>query len=310
MESFDYFDKRKHFSNSIWKNNIYNISSRNFCVDYSCQSIVFSDASNTGYGGYIVQNPLSVSHGMWTESEKGQSSTWRELVAVERVLSSILVFQKGKRIKWFSDNKNVVHIIEKGSMKIYLQDIALKIFQLCFQNNVSLVTEWIPRTENEIADQISRIVDFDDWGVSREIFHFVDSLWGPHEIDFFASSCNNNLPVFFSRFCTPGAIGIDAFTVDWHGINGWFVPPICIISRVIKYLKQCCAFGTVVVPHWQSASFWPLIADDSGFISEVKAYVELPVRKEFYQPGKVGDMFGKVDLPFKMLALRIDFSIV
>jgi hypothetical protein len=38
--------------------------------------------------------------------------------------------------------------------------------------------EWIPRTENERADFFSRIVDFDDWGISEDLFVYVDSLWG------------------------------------------------------------------------------------------------------------------------------------
>ncbi|KAK3099945.1 hypothetical protein FSP39_012245 [Pinctada imbricata] len=252
-----------------------------------------NDASGTGYGGYIVENPLSVSHGMWSESEKVKSSTWRELVAVERVLSSTLPFLNNKRIKWFSDNTNVVSIIEKGSMKQDLQQIALRIFNMCLTNNISLYTEWVPRTENEKADQISRIIDHDDWGVSMSIFQYLDALWGPHEIDFFASCTNNKLPVFYSRYWMPGATGIDAFTVDWHGVNGWFVPPVCIISRVLGYMRQCCAFGTVILPCWQSASFWPLIADDTGFISAVIAHVELPVKKDFYHAGKTGSLFGR-----------------
>ncbi|KAK3086454.1 hypothetical protein FSP39_018665 [Pinctada imbricata] len=277
----------------FWKDNIEKINFRNFCTDFSCHSVVYSDASGIGYGGYIVENPLSVSHGMWSESEKVKSSTWRELVAVERVLSSILPFLNNKRIKWFSDNTNVVSIIEKGSMKQDLQQIALRIFNMCLTNNISLYTEWVPRTENEKADQISRIIDHDDWGVSMSIFQYLDALWGPHEIDFFASCTNNKLPVFYSRYWMPGATGIDAFTVDWHGVNGWFVPPVCIISRVLGYMRQCCAFGTVILPCWQSASFWPLIADDTGFISAVIAHVELPVKKDFYQAGKTGSLFGR-----------------
>ena len=34
--------------------------------------------------------------------------------------------------------------------------------------------------------------------------------------------------------------GIDAFTVDWHGVNGLFVPPIFCIPRVLKYMRQEC----------------------------------------------------------------------
>ena len=32
--------------------------------------------------------------------------------------------------------------------------------------------------------------------------------------------------------------GIDAFTVDWHGVNGLFVPPIFLIPLVLKYMRQ------------------------------------------------------------------------
>jgi hypothetical protein len=56
----------------------------NFTLDESCQQIVFSDASGTGYGGYIVETPIDIAHGMWLDSEKGNSSTWKELTGPQR----------------------------------------------------------------------------------------------------------------------------------------------------------------------------------------------------------------------------------
>ena len=38
--------------------------------------------------------------------------------------------------------------------------------------------EWIPRSENEVADYLSKIVDFDDWSVKDSYFQAVDSTWG------------------------------------------------------------------------------------------------------------------------------------
>jgi hypothetical protein len=32
--------------------------------------------------------------------------------------------------------------------------------------------------------------------------------------------------------------GIDVFTVDWHGVNGLFVPPIFLLPHVLKYMRQ------------------------------------------------------------------------
>ena len=48
----------------------------------SAVRVVYSDASETGYGGYVVEHGSCVSYGQWTESEAQQSSTWRELAAV------------------------------------------------------------------------------------------------------------------------------------------------------------------------------------------------------------------------------------
>ena len=51
--------------------------------------VVYSDASSTGYGGYLVEHGNHVAHGQWNEQEKGKSSTWRELAAVDRVLRAV-----------------------------------------------------------------------------------------------------------------------------------------------------------------------------------------------------------------------------
>jgi hypothetical protein len=90
-------------------------------------------------------------------------STWKEFTAVKKVLFSLSDYAKGKRIKWFTDNQNVVNIIIKGGMKCHLQDIALDIYTQCLNYSLSLDVEWIPptipRTEDESGDFIGRIVD-------------------------------------------------------------------------------------------------------------------------------------------------------
>jgi hypothetical protein len=39
--------------------------------------------------------------------------------------------------------------------------------------------QWIPRSENEKADYISRLIDHEDWEVSGKIFDLMNGLWGP-----------------------------------------------------------------------------------------------------------------------------------
>ncbi|CAG2242111.1 unnamed protein product [Mytilus edulis] len=294
----------------FWRENLEHVNVKKFSSDVSCQSVVYSDASNTGYGGYVVETPFNIAHGMWSKCEASKSSTWKELNAVRNILLSMINVLKDKRIKWFSDNQNVVSIVDKGSMKPELQDIAMCIFENCLIHNISIDVVWVPRTLNEKADFISRIIDYDDWGIDEQLFTYLDSLWGPHEIDWFANDDNHKLTVFYSRYWTVNSMGIDAFTINWQGANGWFVPPVCLVSKVISYMRQCFAHGTLVLPLWKSASFWPMLCPTGeGFIKEVKGCIDLPTNKKFYTSGKGNkSVFGNIDLPFRVLALRLDFE--
>ncbi|CAC5423237.1 unnamed protein product [Mytilus coruscus] len=312
--SASWYSYIKHSESSIeqlqfWKLYISEVNVKHFSVDESCHSIIYSDASDTGFGGYIVETPQNIAHGMWVESERSNSSTWKELSAVKKVLLSLINIISGKKVKWFTDNQNVVSIVSKGSTKTILQNLALDIFSACLKYNVNIDIVWIPRTQNEKADFLSRIVDHDDWGISYYIFQLIESLWGPHEVDWFASDHNFKLLVFYSRFWNENSSGIDGFTVDWYGVNGLFVLPVFLIPRVINYMRQCNAVGTLIVPCWPSASYWPMLCPNGGdFTDQVTAYVELPSGKEFYTPGKSKNaIFGNTDLKFKMLALRLDF---
>ena len=51
--------------------------------------IVFSDASDTGYSGYIVEHSCYAANGLWEDFVKTKSSTWRELVAVSECLQTL-----------------------------------------------------------------------------------------------------------------------------------------------------------------------------------------------------------------------------
>ena len=53
--------------------------------------------------------------------------------AVHQVLCSYTPQLKQHTLKWFTDNQNVVHIVQVGSAKPHLQDGAVTVFETCFQ---------------------------------------------------------------------------------------------------------------------------------------------------------------------------------
>ena len=68
---------------------------------------------------------------MWDMENRTKSSTWRELKTVSNVLESLYDDLKGKMVKLYTDNQNVVKIVKKGSMKPELHNISLFMFPLC-----------------------------------------------------------------------------------------------------------------------------------------------------------------------------------
>ena len=227
---------------------------------FSCsRSIVYSDASDLGVGGVVKDHEGVIYHLPWTANEMFRSSTWRKLKAVYTCLSSFSVVLSGRAVQWLTDNRNIPSIIRSGSMKRDLHEISLSIFQLVLRNGIDLQVDWIPRSLNEHADAISRIVDFDHCGVSFEFFSLVENIWGPHSVDRFANSHNRKLPKFFSHFWNPDSEEVDAFCFDWAGENNWLVPPVSLVPRVIRHLFVCKFMGKLIVPKWVSAPFWPML---------------------------------------------------
>ena len=60
-------------------------------------------------------------------------------------------------------------------------------------------------------------------------------------------------------FWNPGTERVNAFSTSWENENNWLVPPIYLISNTILHLLTCRAKGTLIVPLWPSAPFWPLL---------------------------------------------------
>ena len=243
----------------FWFENIKRLNRKLLFRQEPPKLITFSDASSVACGAVLLSCGNQLTHKMWNAEEKTMSSTWRELRAVHYALQSFLPILKCRSVHWFTDNKNVVSIINNGSMKTHLQELALDIFSLCLSNNISLFPEWVPMEYNTHADFVSKVIDYDDWQTTKGFFDKISQRWGPFTVDRFASSTNAKCPRFNSLLWNPGSEQVNAFSVAWAGENNWLVPPIFLISKVILHLLSCKAKGVLVAPCWPSAPFWPLL---------------------------------------------------
>lgn len=291
----------------FWERNVGPLNLRRISSDTSRKShyIVCSDASGVGCGAHLDLDGEQVCNKQWEDCERLKSSTWRELSAIEFGLESFLPIISNGYVKWFSDSQTACRIIEVGSMKRDLHVIATRVFQRCASNNIQLDIQWLPRTELERADYISRLIDVDDWQLSNTCFECLEEMWGPHSIDCFANFYNKKLSRFYSRFWNPGCEGVDFFVQKVHGENCLVVPPVDMIGKALNYLFVNRAQCTLVVPSWPSSYFWPIITKIYGYYVTGHKVFEGSFALRHGQ--NTNSLLGSDRYKGEVLALHLDF---
>ena len=275
--------------------------------------VLYCDASDTGFGGHLTVSLQCEQtdcewYGVWNEWESKQSSTWRELETVKRVLEMSVDKVEGKSVVVNTDNQNVPYILKVGSKKKKLQNIAMSVHNWCESQDVQIEGKWIPRSKNLKADSLSRMTDCDDWSVKQCVFDYFDMIWGPYTCDRFADLYNSKCKKFNSKYWCKGSNATNAFDQVWtHDLN-WIVPPPKVIPEVVRKIENDKCSCTLVIPEWKSAAYWPmLIGWEGNFKSYVKNVYRIQNEHAICKGRGNNGIFGKRGLLFSMIFLKIEF---
>jgi hypothetical protein len=195
-------------------------------------------------------------------------------------------------------------------MNLDLHEIAKDIYFFCAEHNILLKVIWIPRELNQDADDLSKDLDLDDWGVSTKIFNLVQNrINKTFTLDAFADSDTAKCKLFYSKYWCIGSAGVDGLEYDWEGHICWLVPPIKLISRTISHLKRCRGYGVIIVPSWRSAAFWPSIHNGGGFRYGIRVMLEFRKPSCFFISGiDANDMFTERAFCSDVLILELNFK--
>jgi len=89
------------------------------------------------------------------------------------------------------DARNLLGMVNCGSSRLNTNEMARGLFWLCVERDIMIKVEWVPREENALADELSKLLIPRDWMVGRATFGRLEERWGSHTMDLFASSENN-----------------------------------------------------------------------------------------------------------------------
>ena len=78
------------------------------------------------------------------------------------------------------------------------------------------------------------------------------------EIDLFPSRLNAQFTRYVAYRPDPGAVAIDAFSLDWSTLNFYAFPSFSVIPAVLKKIRDDKATGVCVFPNWPTQAWFPL----------------------------------------------------
>jgi len=224
--------------------------------DYTLET----DASLTGWG---VRYGDSRAHGHWTNEQQVFHINKLELIAIEYGLKTFFKEFRNKSILVRTDNTTAIAYINRfgGCKSPDLHEVAKTIWTWCEAKDIWLTASYISSSQNYLADFESRKARREadsEWTLNTKYFDIVTKELGMPDIDLFAFHLNTKCEIFASWHPDPRSKYVDAFTISWSNMFFFAFPPICLLPRVLRKIRQDKARGIVVAPVWNSQPWYPV----------------------------------------------------
>ena len=221
--------------------------------------VLTTDASKQGWGAVRDHHTTG---GRWSPVEAELHINELELKAVLFALRSLCNDVSNKHIRIMSDNTTTVCYINNmgGSKSRACYDIARRIWKLALERNNFLSSAHLPGKQNIVADRESRVFnDRTEWMLHQGVFQKLSQLWGPFEVDLFASRLNKQISTYVSWKPDPGATAVDALSIVWIKKPFYAFPPFALIHRCLQKIIVDEAEGVIIVPMWPTQTYYPRI---------------------------------------------------
>ncbi len=214
-----------------------------------------TDASSSGWGAHL--GPLQAM-GHWNQRMSQEHSNYRELMAVMMAIQSFSKQLSGLSVQLLSDNiTTIAYLNNLGGPKPNLTQLATAVWAECYRFGITLQARHLAGKENVLADHLSRMNTKYEWMIHPALFRHIDRIYGPHDVDRFASMSTTQLPVYNSFAHDPMSSGVDALAQNnWGHMNNYVNAPFRLLHRVLDVLQTQRAVATVLAPWWPAQTWF------------------------------------------------------
>ena len=260
--------------------------------------VLETDASLLGWGANLGKKTTG---GRFSPAERarwGNNINALELLAIKLAITAFGNEVAGKHILIKSDNTSAVAAIRNmgSSHSFACNTLGKDIWFWCIGHNTWPSITHLAGIQNVAADFASRnFNERTEWSLHEDVYHKIVGVFGMPELDLFASRLNTKLDKFVSWRPDPGALHVDAFTMDWSSIYAYCFPPFSLMGRCIQKVLQDRAEVLLILPYWPTKPWF----SEVGKLLTAHPRL-LPTRRDLLQlphrPGQVHPLHPKLRL--------------
>jgi hypothetical protein len=258
---------------------------------------------SSGFDWGAVLNDCVEARGFWAGQDKHMHITFKELKAVRCAIESFLPELKGRRLLLHEDNQSVVGVLTHlTSRSPAMMSELRKLFLLTDEHDIRIRTKYIRSAANIWADKLSRETDTSDWQLAPRVFRHLETIWGAHSVDRFASKENRQLQRYNAKWRDGTAEAVDALHLsdeEWRKEANWCNPPWSLLDDLVAKLRSSGAVATVIVPKWPR---FPWFQQLSEMASES---VEMPPARNLFSPQRQEGRAGVGPSAWSVVAFRL-----
>jgi hypothetical protein len=272
------------------------------------------DSSDEGWGGQLLlldEAPLLV-RGTWTAEERLLHINVKEVKVLTRVVQAL--GETGAIAKAYlqptGDSTVAQAVIKKlSSRSAELNAAVRELWQTCLRFDLILISPlWLSTHDNVVPDWLSREEsDWNDWRLSDFVFHRLEQIWGPPDIDRFAEMVNSKCRHWNSKFLEPGSLGVNALAQhDYGRYLNYCCPPVALLERLVPILVQQRGEAILICPFWPAAGWWVTLASLGAIVDMVRLEEVAQNGDAYLLVGRSGHLPGGPGR-WDWVALRLSF---
>nr|XP_006116545.1 uncharacterized protein LOC102444972 [Pelodiscus sinensis] len=161
--------------------------------------LITTDPSLIGWGAHMGNDRVQ---DKWSSIEKTYDINLLELRAISLACKHFLPCIRHTTVRIFTDNVAAMYYVNRqgGARSCSLCAEAIRLWNWCIKNGVTITASYLPGISNVIADSLSRRFPVDhEWEMRCRISDLIFHRWHMPRVDLFATAQNAKCPQFCSR---------------------------------------------------------------------------------------------------------------